>query len=1530
MARSRRRGNSTLFQESGRGGLPLKGHSLRPRLCRADLSIRRREATRPALQALASVSFALAALSAVGVAFAARTVENSCPAADGTCRVEQRCGNGTAGAFPCSNVDLLARLESGDRNSGPSASNLWGFVDLNTDRRYALVALRTGLAVVDVTRPTHPFEVAFLKAPILPETGLGVRQTYDPVTGRWRAYAYVAQPGDRLAIVDLGGLPNLRSLTGRAHDLENLGEFRLVNVDPLTGIAWGEGSPRLLAFERDAGPGDRNGVPRNLDLSDPTAPESSAPLASSARSAGGDDRCFAAARTACSPLARVVGERIDLWTSTSPDEPREPVSVLTPNPGPVLSTSITADGRHLFVHDPFDEVERSLDTTFHVLDLAQPFAAATPTARWRGGSPAIDRAGHAVGSRYYLANGTRGLAVLDIAQPSVPVELGFFDVHPDSDAAVMAGASSVYPFLPGGVVLLNNEFGDLFVLGDRTPESRSGSIGFTATSFGGEEGDVVELGVERTGGARGDVSVDYFFVPGSADGGDMGVPAGTLAWRNGESGERAIRVPLASDGVAEDLERGFVVLANPSGGAALARRSRASVYSGDPGTIATIGFSQTRLTVAEGDRRLLLTVERRGSAVGEAAVAWEARDGGALAAESFLTTRDGVLHWPDGDASPRSIVLEARDDRFREFPESFAVHLRPERGALVEPGTAAFARIADEAFAMEREAAPGRVVDESESRTKPNVVIVLADDLGIGDVRAYASGSTLKTPGIDKIAREGMRFSDAHSASPFCAPSRYGLVTGSYLWRTSANSFRYSNPNQDASSFIGPDRPTIATLAKAHGYRTSAIGKWHMGMTLPRNKDWKRTINYGGRIEDGPTTHGFDAFYGVWGSLDTPPYTYIRDDRFAAPANERQWETRFPAFRRQGDRAKDFVFEEVMDRIEEEAEAFIGDAAAGDKPFLLYLALTAPHTPVVPHSRFVGATSLGPYGDFVAQVDSVVASVDGALKEAKVTDDTLLIFASDNGSYMRVLSAGKDHVDDASVEKYRADRHLSNDRWRGAKTDLWEGGHRVPMMVRWPGVVKPGSVAEPTVSLVDLYATIADILGEPPTSTESESEDAAKARDHSAPAEDSVSLLPLLKGGEWRRGVPLVHQTNRGMYALRHGPWKLVLGNGSGGNDAPSGVPFGKPYQLFDLAKDPREERDVAACHPEAARQLEAMFEHVRSTAFKVGASRSGDAGLSSLALDGSELSLDPAVSDYSVYVPDTLASTTVSWKASDSEAIVAVTPCDRDPDTEGHQVELGAGFGAVTVSVSVTAEDGRVEEYTVRIKAPAPVGPLTLVEVDRAGATVSWAAAEGAESYELRYWVATDEAGTMKNVRPSGTSHALKDLEAGTEYVVRVAPVRGGTVDTALASPPLRVTTLAARPLRVALSGRRKSVEENNGEARFEIRLSRALKEGQTVRVPLTITGGRVHAHWNVKFRASENGPGVRRTDTGPRSEVTFTEGGRVAVLVLIARPNTDKENRTIEIAFGTDSRAPSASGVPGGIDLGRRSIAIAIVDDD
>jgi len=473
------------------------------------------------------------------------------------------------------------------------------------------------------------------------------------------------------------------------------------------------------------------------------------------------------------------------------------------------------------------------------------------------------------------------------------------------------------------------------------------------------------------------------------------------------------------------------------------------------------------------------------------------------------------------------------------------------------------------------------------AQTRPNVVLILADDLGYGDVGAFNPAGRIPTPHLDRLAREGLRFTDAHTASAVCTPTRYALLTGRYPWRTRMpRGVLWGN----GDALIEPGRVTLPSLLRDAGYHTAGIGKWHLGLrwaaapgtTVDRTTnsetapvDW---IDYSGRIADGPTHHGFDEFFGIPASLDMRDYVYIDGDRVVEPPTVTiaGAASKDPAFHRPGRAGPSFRPERVLGDLTARAVQHVRTRSSGRQPFFLYFALTAPHTPVLPTAAFAGRTGLGPYADFVAEMDAAIGEVLGVLEQTGAAKNTLVIFASDNGP---APIAGM-------IDSLRAQGHDSAGGWRGAKQDLYEGGHRVPLIVKWPGVVSPGTTSRRTVGLVDVLATLAELAGQ---------------RLGNDAGEDSVSFLPLLRQAEapFERKSALVFQSGNGSLAIRDKQWKLCLAPGSGGLSAPvpgSGDERGLPaVQLFDLEKDPMERTNLQAAHPEIVSRLTALLERYRT-----------------------------------------------------------------------------------------------------------------------------------------------------------------------------------------------------------------------------------------------------------------------------------------------------------------------------------------------
>ena len=472
-----------------------------------------------------------------------------------------------------------------------------------------------------------------------------------------------------------------------------------------------------------------------------------------------------------------------------------------------------------------------------------------------------------------------------------------------------------------------------------------------------------------------------------------------------------------------------------------------------------------------------------------------------------------------------------------------------------------------------------------QEKLPPNIVFILADDLGYGDVSFLNRGSKISTPHMDNLAAAGMVFRDAHSGSAVCTPTRYGILTGRYAWRSRLKSgvlWGYSPP------LIESGRTTVASFLKKQGYSTACVGKWHLGLgwhtrdgTVPSDRpdEQGEAVDFSKPIGGGPTAAGFDYFFGVPASLDMDPYVYVENDRvveqptLTVEANEPGRE----GFWRAGPIAPGFKHLEVLPTLTEKALDFIEHHAQSTpaKPFFLYFALTAPHTPVLPNPPFRGKSQAGRYGDFVVEVDSTVGQVAATLERLGIAENTLLIVTSDNGPERHMLPR-KEEFD-----------HASNHPFRGMKRDSWEGGHRVPFLARWPTRIAAGTHSDETICLTDLMATAADIVG---------------AALPQGAGEDSYSILPTLLGHT--RDQPIrqatIHHSSRGEFAIRQGRWKLIEGRGSGGNPYPSGPnatkPEDPPRQLYDLEEDVGETENLVEENPERADNLSEILETYRTS----------------------------------------------------------------------------------------------------------------------------------------------------------------------------------------------------------------------------------------------------------------------------------------------------------------------------------------------
>ncbi len=449
----------------------------------------------------------------------------------------------------------------------------------------------------------------------------------------------------------------------------------------------------------------------------------------------------------------------------------------------------------------------------------------------------------------------------------------------------------------------------------------------------------------------------------------------------------------------------------------------------------------------------------------------------------------------------------------------------------------------------------------------PNIVYILADDFGYGDLHALnPERGKISTPQLDKFASQGMRFTDAHSGSSVCTPTRYGLLTGRYAWRTHLQ--RGVLDGTDDPPLIAKDRLTIASLLKQNGYQTAVIGKWHLGFgsetpkttdadtaetttgeKVKKGKKGDAGLPVGSRIIDGPIARGFDYF---WGCSNARTMSGLIEN--------------------------EIVIENIppitmLPRLGQKAVAYIDEhapQAKAGKPFFLYVPLTSPHTPILPTPEWQGKSGLGDYGDFVMQTDAVVGDIVAALDKSGIADNTLVFFTADNGCSPA-----------AGTPKLEKQGHFASGEFRGYKADIWDGGHRVPFLVRWPSRISAGSQSPQTICHVDLMATCADIIG---------------VKLPESAGVDSVSILPALLGtGEKPLREAVIHHSIDGKFAIRRGKWKLAFCSGSGGWAPPKDAEAtqrGLPgIQLYDIEADIGETRNVHAEYPEVVSQLTMLLQ---------------------------------------------------------------------------------------------------------------------------------------------------------------------------------------------------------------------------------------------------------------------------------------------------------------------------------------------------
>ena len=480
---------------------------------------------------------------------------------------------------------------------------------------------------------------------------------------------------------------------------------------------------------------------------------------------------------------------------------------------------------------------------------------------------------------------------------------------------------------------------------------------------------------------------------------------------------------------------------------------------------------------------------------------------------------------------------------------------------------------------------------------QPNIVIIYADDMGYGDLQCQNDASKIPTPNLNQLASEGMRFTDAHSSSGICSPSRYALLTGTYHWRR-----QHGIVTSFGEPFFDESDVTLPEVLRNNGYKTASIGKWHLGWNWNFKNEptgevfqWNRMrkfykpedVDWSQPITGGPLDRGFDYYFGD-GTINFPPYAWMENDGFVElpnavmdvhnvgfDINEGEWEFR------PGPKVEGWNPYKVLPTLTDKTVEYIKQQET-DKPFFLYFALPSPHAPIIPNEEFIGKSEAGPYGDFVHQTDWVAGQVMKALKEKGLEENTIVIFTADNGPEKYAFER---------AEKYG---HFSMGDFRGLKRDVWEGGHHVPFIIKWPSKIKAGTVSEEVISQVDIMATLAAI-----TNTE--------LPNNAAP--DSYNLLPLLKGKKYNSPLreATVHNTFDNVWGLRKGQW-LYLNKPSGEHTKmPDSFKkmrgfedFETPALLFNMRKDAAQKNNVYEKHPDVIKEMEATLETYRQQGYSV------------------------------------------------------------------------------------------------------------------------------------------------------------------------------------------------------------------------------------------------------------------------------------------------------------------------------------------
>ena len=608
------------------------------------------------------------------------------------------CVGGFAGVFPCDKVDLLSHIA--DRTPSSRGADIWGFLDLNTHREYAIVGYSTGTAVYDVSNPEVPREVGFIDGQRTTWRDIKVHQFWNAADARWNAYAYVSadNASDGLFIIDLSQLPHRVARISYPSDFAEAHNVFLSDTDFSTGLSLTGDAPNLIL----AGSNLSDGRFRTHSLVNPAAPSFIAAPSTPANQTGGDrlymhdaasmvirdsrkdTQCVnAGASDHCDVLFDFNESTVDIWDITLASNPVRLSQLPYSGASYTHSGWPSEDQQFLFIQDELDERDRNLSTTLravNISDLTAPFHSGT----WTGPTRAIDHNGFVRGNRYYMSNYSRGLTVLDISDPVNPSLIGGFDTYPLSDLTGFPGNWGTYPFFPSGNIALSDIDSGFYLVADNTLDVAQGTLSFSVDAFGADETQAVVLTVQRSGGSAGAASVRWEVIAATADFNDIATSNGILNWADGDGSDRTINLGLTNDGSVEGLERVLVKLSSPTGGATLSSPSIASAWISDPGDATIVTFSADTTSITErGFAKAVAIIKRTGSASGAMSVDYAISNGDAGNGTDYSGPTTGTVSWADGDANPKWLEYEIVDDGSGESDEFFEITLSNPLGGSV-------------------------------------------------------------------------------------------------------------------------------------------------------------------------------------------------------------------------------------------------------------------------------------------------------------------------------------------------------------------------------------------------------------------------------------------------------------------------------------------------------------------------------------------------------------------------------------------------------------------------------------------------------------------------------------------------------------------------------------------------------------------------------------------------------------------------------------------------------------------------------